>query len=87
MNIGQASAASRVSAKMIRYYEATGLLPLPARSDSNYRDYGPDDVHRLIFVRRARELGFEMDSIRELLGLGPIEIVAIRKCARWRHAT
>ena len=69
MNIGQASAASRVSAKMIRYYEATGLLPLPARSDSNYRDYGPDDVHRLIFVRRARELGFEMDSIRELLGL------------------
>ena len=69
MNIGSASKASGLSAKMIRYYEAIGLLPEPPRRDSNYRDYDEFDVRRLAFVRRARELGFEITVIGELLAL------------------
>jgi Cu(I)-responsive transcriptional regulator len=69
MNIGRASKASGLSAKMIRYYESIGLLPEAARRDSNYRDYDEADVHRLVFVRRARELGFDVPLIRDLLGL------------------
>ena len=69
MQIGTASRLSGVSAKMIRHYESIGLVPPPARRDSNYRDYGDDDVHRLSFVRRARDLGFSIDEIRDLLRL------------------
>jgi Cu(I)-responsive transcriptional regulator len=54
---------------MIRHYEAIGLVPAPSRRQSNYRDYGPEDVHRLGFIRRARDLGFSMDEIRNLLRL------------------
>ena len=57
MNIGQASKASGVTAKMIRYYEAVGLIPPPDRRVSGYRDYGSADVSRLGFVRPARDLG------------------------------
>ncbi|HGF9732866.1 TPA: Cu(I)-responsive transcriptional regulator [Pseudomonas aeruginosa] len=66
MNIGEASKASKVSAKMIRYYEQIGLIP-PA--DSGYRAYTQDDVHRLHFIRRARDLGFSVAEITDLLGL------------------
>ncbi|ANY19620.1 HTH-type transcriptional regulator HmrR [Tsuneonella dongtanensis] len=69
MNIGQASEASGVSAKMIRYYEQTGLIPKAARRDSGYRDYDRDDVHRLQFIRHARDLGFTVEQIGELLAL------------------
>src|SRR3954469_24084046 len=69
MNIGQASKASGVTAKMIRYYEAIGLIPPPDRRASGYRDYGSADVGRLGFVRRARDLGFSMEEIRQLLRL------------------
>jgi Cu(I)-responsive transcriptional regulator len=69
MQIGEAARASGVSAKMIRHYESIGLVPEPDRRDSNYRDYGAEDVHRLGFVRRARDLGFSVAEIRDLLRL------------------
>jgi MerR family copper efflux transcriptional regulator len=69
MNIGQASNASGVSAKMIRYYESIGLIRAPLRTDSNYRTYGADEVHVLRFVKRARTLGFSVDETATLLGL------------------
>lgn len=69
MNIGQAAKASGVSAKMIRYYESIDLIPRSARRESGYRDYGAADVHRLGFIRRARDLGFSMEEIRDLLRL------------------
>ena len=67
MQISQAARASGVSAKMIRHYEAIGLIPAAERRTSNYRDYGHADIHRLGFVRRARDLGFSMNEIRDLL--------------------
>ncbi|MFQ8433133.1 Cu(I)-responsive transcriptional regulator [Amaricoccus sp. W119] len=69
MNIGQAAKASGVSAKMIRYYEQTGLIPKAGRTASGYRDYSDTDVHMLRFIRRARDLGFAVAEINELLGL------------------
>lgn len=69
MNIGSASRASGVSVKMVRHYEAIGILPKAARTEGNYRLYGPNDVHTLRFIKRARDLGFPMDDIRALLGL------------------
>jgi Cu(I)-responsive transcriptional regulator len=69
MNIGQAAETSGVSAKMIRYYEQIGLISPPLRTDSNYRVYGPDEVHVLRFIKRARTLGFSVDETAALLGL------------------
>ncbi|WP_071799367.1 Cu(I)-responsive transcriptional regulator [Natronohydrobacter thiooxidans] len=69
MNIGDAAKASGVSAKMIRYYEETGLIPPAGRTASGYRVYSSQDVHMLRFIRRARDLGFSVDGISELLGL------------------
>jgi MerR family transcriptional regulator, copper efflux regulator len=69
MDIGAASKASGVSVKMIRHYEAIGLLRNVARTYANYRVYSANDVHVLRFIRRARDLGFSMDDIKELLGL------------------
>lgn len=69
MNIGEAAKRSGVSAKMIRHYEAIGLLPTATRSDTGYRHYGETDVGRLQFIRAARHLGFSLDDIRDLLSL------------------
>jgi Cu(I)-responsive transcriptional regulator len=69
MNIGEASRQSAVSAKMIRHYESLGLLPKVARTDAGYRQYDAAAIHTLRFIRRARDLGFGMQEIGELLAL------------------
>ena len=69
MNIGQAAAATGVSAKRIRYYEQIGLVKSAARSESGYRVYDQQDIHALRFVHRARGLGFSLSEIETLLAL------------------
>ena len=69
MNIGQAARATGISAKMIRHYEEVGLIPAAARSDAGYRKYTDADVHTLRFVRHARDLGFSIPEIGELVSL------------------
>lgn len=68
-NIGLAAAQSGVSAKMVRHYESLGLLRRIGRTDSGYRQYGAAEVHTLRFIRRARDLGFGMAEIADLLKL------------------
>ena len=67
--IGGLAASTGVKVPTIRYYEGVGLLPKPPRTDSNRRLYDGDAVRRLRFIRHARELGFEIDDIRQLLTL------------------
>jgi DNA-binding transcriptional MerR regulator len=67
--IGEAARASRVKVPTIRYYEQVGLLPAPGRTASRRRLFTPADLHRLAFIRHARELGFEVEAIRALLKL------------------
>jgi len=69
LDIGRASKASGVSVKMIRHYEAIGLMKRVARTYANYRVYTANDVHTLRFIKRARTLGFSVEDIRELLSL------------------
>lgn len=68
-NIGEASAVSGVSAKMIRHYEQIGLVPAANRTFANYRIYSEADVHTLKFIKRARQLGFSIQQIGILLSL------------------
>ncbi len=73
MRIGQLARRTGVSAKTIRYYEDIGVLPPPQRSANDYRDYGPDAVDRLRFIRDAQATGLtltEISSILELRGRG-----------------
>ncbi|MBP6122052.1 MULTISPECIES: Cu(I)-responsive transcriptional regulator [Providencia] len=67
MNIGQAAKLSGISAKMIRYYEQTGLIPKARRSDAGYRHYSSSDVESFHLIRRARDLGFSTEQISALL--------------------
>lgn len=69
MNIGKAAGASGVSAKMIRYYESIGLIPEALRTQAGYRDYSMGDVQTLSFIRRARDLGFSVAKMGELVTL------------------
>jgi Cu(I)-responsive transcriptional regulator len=69
MNIGELASTTDTKAETIRYYERTGLLPEPPRTAGNYRDYSIQHASRLIFIRRARDLGFSIEQIRTLLDL------------------
>lgn len=69
MNISQASKASGVTAKMIRYYESIGLIPTAPRNASGYRQYAAPEVQILRFIRRSRDLGFSLERIRDLIAL------------------
>jgi len=69
MRIGELARTTGTKAETIRYYEREGILPAADRTDSNYRDYSDEHLATLTFVRRARELGFSMAQVRELLAL------------------
>jgi DNA-binding transcriptional MerR regulator len=69
ISIGELSRLSGVKVPTIRYYEQVGLMPAPPRTEGNQRRYGPTEVSRLNFIRHARELGFEIEAIRELLAM------------------
>ncbi|HEY9279589.1 MAG TPA: Cu(I)-responsive transcriptional regulator [Eoetvoesiella sp.] len=69
MNIGQAAAASGVTAKMIRYYESIGLITAADRTESGYRQYADNEVQTLRFIKRSRDLGFSLERIKTLIGL------------------
>ena len=69
MKIGELATATATNVETVRYYEKIGLLAPPARSASNYRSYGNGHLARLSFIRRARDLGFTLEAVRELLTL------------------
>ncbi len=69
MRIGEVAARAGVNVQTVRYYERRGILPPPPRSPSGYRQYGPDAVSRVRFVKRAQDLGFSLAEIQDLLGL------------------
>ena len=69
LSIGDAARQTGVKIPTIRYYEQIGLLPAPTRQANRRRLYGAGDIHRLAFIRHARELGFEIDAIRTLLDM------------------
>jgi MerR family transcriptional regulator, mercuric resistance operon regulatory protein len=83
ISIGELSRQSDCSVETIRYYERIGLLPKPRRNGGRFRRYGADDVARLKFIRRARQLGFSLEDVRALVSLasGPREVV----CAEARQ--
>jgi MerR family transcriptional regulator, mercuric resistance operon regulatory protein len=68
MTIGKLAAAEGVGVETVRFYQRRGLLPKPERRDSGYREYSEADRWRLVFIRRARQLGFTLGEIAELLG-------------------
>ncbi len=79
VQIGAFSQLAGVNIETIRYYERIGLLTVPARSPGGYRRYGMEDVRRLSFVRRLRELGFPLEDVRALLGLAETRRSACRE--------
>jgi DNA-binding transcriptional MerR regulator len=86
LTIGRLAAETGCNVQTIRYYERIGILPVPARSSGNQRIYRDDQIGRLRFVRRARDLGFPLETVRELLAMSdnpdrPCEEVDLLACA------
>lgn len=69
MKIGELAVATATKVETVRFYEKSGLLAPPARTSGNYRSYGDEHLRRLSFIRRARDLGFSLDDVRDLLAL------------------
>lgn len=69
--IGKLAAAAGVHVETVRYYERRGLIEQPARAASGYRQYSADDLWRLRFVARGKQLGFTLAEVAELLNAGP----------------
>jgi MerR family mercuric resistance operon transcriptional regulator len=69
MLIGELARESRVKLETIRYYERIGLIPAPPRARAGYREYHSDDLRRVVFLRRSRQLGFSLKEVRNLLDL------------------
>ncbi len=69
LSIGQLSKRTGVKVPTIRYYEKIGIIPAAPRNPGNQRIYGPEHLKRLNFIRHARDLGFDIDSIRALLDM------------------
>ena len=69
LSIGKVARAAGMSVDAVRFYEREGLIPPVQRTESGYRVYEPETVRRLLFIRRAKETGFSLAEIRELLGL------------------
>jgi Cu(I)-responsive transcriptional regulator len=67
--IGHLARATGTKVETVRYYERIGLLAAPGRTEGNYRAYGTEALSRLSFIRRARDLGFSIDQVRDLLDL------------------
>ena len=86
MNIGDAAKASSVSTKMIRYYEQIGLIPAADRTESGYRAYSQADIHRLRFIR-ARDLGFQVAEIGDLLACGTTRRATVPTSSSWPSST
>jgi DNA-binding transcriptional MerR regulator len=80
MTIGKLAAAEGVGVETVRFYQRRGLLPEPERQGSGYREYSEADRARLLFIRRARQLGFTLGEIAELLG--PAEARSSEQIAR-----
>ena len=68
MTIGKLAAGEGVGVETVRFYQRRGLLALPDRASSGFREYSEDDRRRLAFIRRARQLGFTLGEISDLLG-------------------
>lgn len=69
LKVGEVAKQAGVNLQTVHYYERRGLLPRPPRTDSNYRAYPQDAVKRVRFIKRAQELGFSLNEIKELLSL------------------
>jgi len=85
MKIGALAKQANVNIQTVRYYERIGILKATTRRDSGYRVYDQDSLKRLLFIKRAQELGFALDDIRELLNLRastPAARERVRKKAR-----
>jgi len=93
VKIGQVATASGVSQRMIRHYEKIGLMPPAARRESGYRDYDEKELHTLRFIGRARDAGFPIEEIRQLLALwndrerssGDVKALALARAAELKR--